>query len=234
MSSSRRVFVAVVVVVVQWMDDARAEEPEAEPVVRTPAEAIRAAPLPEPVRVVAPAPVTSPSQPPPAEYDIIGAYGFQVMGQTRLINTSVSQPPPTVGVRQWFDEDGGFEVGLGLSVVGDDGSVDSVVGVMGGAMRTLGSYRNMTVFWEPQVGVWTIIPDNGDRAYAMNLRLGLGAEIRLGMIDLPRLGITTRIAGGLDLLHDGGSDLAVIGTGGSVNSGLRALFEGAFGFVFYM
>ena len=51
-----------------------------------------------------------------------------------------------------------------------------------------------------------------DVAWAIQAKFSVGAELRLGMIGLPRIGLTTKISAGLQLTNDGNNTDIAIGT----------------------
>lgn len=177
----------------------------------------------------------------------VGSWGFQVaaLEATGALPASSSSPVgnviPFVGVRRWFTRNTGLEAGLTVLFVqdGQDAPLSDTSAVAFGAtvglLKSLGVFQHMTVFWEPQAAVLVVLPDSSsgvDEQFTLDARLNIGAEIRLGMIGLERLGLTTRIAAGFRLTNDGNTDLFV-GTIGGVSNSVKSLLESTLGFVFY-
>jgi hypothetical protein len=141
-----------------------------------------------------------------------------------------------LGVRKWGSRDTGWEAG-GTIVFFNDGAAEATNIAFGGTfgyMRTLGVYSHMSVFWEPQGTVLVLIPDGGDTAFSLEGLFNLGTEVRLGMLGLPRIGLTAKLGAGLRVENDGTNTNLFFGTEGGLNNSVDGLLNGTIGFVFYM
>ena len=171
----------------------------------------------------------------------VGNWGFQVAAIEAGIVPGVGTLP-FVGVRKWTSADQGFEGGVALSFNHDgqttplsDTSVISL-GVTAGWLRALSVHKHLTVFWEPQGTLIVVLPDDdsgGENGFVFDGRVNVGGELRLGMIGLPEIGLTTKISGGLRVSHDGETDFFLGTFGGAANS-IRGLLQTSVGFVLYL
>ncbi len=186
----------------------------------------------------------------------IGAWGFQVTSLKTLAELAgepiVALPNfPAAGVRRW-NGGTGWEAGGTVAVLSDadprmepgdpmaDRTTEILLGGSFGLLRSLGVHQHMVVFWEPEVRFWIRLPGGVDEIgdplslqYSLSTVVSVGTEIRLGILGLPRLGMTAKISGGLSIVDDGnGLNFALLG-GAAENSGLTGLLGGAVGFVFY-
>lgn len=166
-----------------------------------------------------------------------GVWGFQVSAvQPIPVGLFAGATLPLVGVRKWTG-DAGIEAGATLALFRDGASedMDVLVGVHAGMLKAFGIYDHMAVFWEPEVQFFFLAPgaDGVDPAWAVNLLANVGTEVRLGVLGLPRIGVTAKLGGGITLGDDGsGFDFGLL-VGTNQQTSVRGMLEGTVGFVFY-
>lgn len=158
---------------------------------------------------------------------IVGAWGFHIVDVANITTA------PAIGLRRWGSIDGGWEAGVAFMVVNVEEVTDVGLGGSFGYMIGLATYQHLTVFVEPEGGVYFFIPDGGDTMFMFNARASFGAEINLGLLELTHIALTTKVSMGLDILNDGSNTTMTLGTIGSENNGLRSVVEGTLGFVVY-
>ncbi len=149
---------------------------------------------------------------------------------------------PFVGFRKWTSQNQGFEGGIALSLNHEgqpeplsDTSIVSL-GVTGGWMRTLSVHKHLAIFWEPQATLIVVIPDSdsgAENGFVFDGRVNIGGELRLGMLGLKEIGLTTKFSGGFRVAHDGETDFFLGTFGGSGNS-VEGLLQATVGFVLYL
>ena len=169
----------------------------------------------------------------------VGHWGLQVAGvgqAAALIGNAVSVP--FLGVRKWYEEGKGFEAGVALGFDLDGQADTSTIsfGVTGGWMRAISIHKHLAIFWEPQVTMFLVVPDDDtgfETEFSLDGRMNIGGEFRLGFIGLPEVGLTTKLSAGLQISHNGETDFFLGTLGGQANS-LRGLFESTIGFVLYL
>ncbi len=177
----------------------------------------------------------------------LGAWGFEVVAQQLppgLVGAATPAIIPLLGVRTWSSREGGWEAGAALAFRREsEAGVDASALYLGGTfglIRALGVYDHLAVFWEPQGTLLVLVPDDGidgtdnDPGFFAEARVSVGAEVRLGFIGLERIGLTTKLGAGLQVLNDGSDTDFAVGTLGGVANSVEGLLETNVGFVFYM
>jgi hypothetical protein len=150
----------------------------------------------------------------------VGGVGIGLLSSAELLTllpgTDYTQVPltvPVVGVRHWFDEGMGFQLGLGFNTssgtlksdIADDVDVDAPtiwgLALHGGLPFSLYSDTHYNLLLVPELNVGYATGrtkddanspgDQGVKHHAWLLGLGLkiGAEVQFGMIDLPMLAL---------------------------------------------
>ena len=190
-------------------------------------------PPPPPVAPMASEPMTQTA--PPADdgrtdhQRVVGGTGVGLLSATELQTllpgpdyTLVPLAVPVVGIRHWFDEGMGFQIGLGLNTssgtlksdIAGDADVDlpTVWGLAlhGGLPFSLYSdtHYNLVLVPELNLGYATgrtkddanLAGDQGVKhnAWLVGLALKIGAEVQFGMIDLPMLALQATVGAELN------------------------------------
>lgn len=184
-----------------------------------------------------PAAPTATAAPGTTDHDqTIGAMGFEITS----IESAFGATVPMLGIRKWSSRTSGWELGATVTLANNaDDSSDVIFGASFGLLGTLGIYKHMVVFWEPTGTLLVVTRDDGndltdeDPMFLVDARFSVGAEIRLGGLGLPRIGMTTRISAGARIVHDGDNTAFVIGNMGGAATSFDGLLAATVGFVFY-
>jgi hypothetical protein len=175
-------------------------------------------------------------------FETLGSFGWQI-GLTEVTDSETGAPAtvPFIGIRRWTSRMG-YEIAIGANYLRENdettGMANSAV-VLGGTygfLYALGIHRHMTVFVEPQGTFMMVVPDDDSAAkntYLTDARCNIGAEIRLGMIGLPQIGLTAKFAAGVRFSNQGKTDV-FLGTTDDAATGIKGLLQSKVGFIFYM
>lgn len=125
-----------------------------------------------------------------------------------------------LGVRYWFSETGGVDVGLGLSIQKPAGGGDTTkaIGFEAGYLHALARSQNLCLFVRPGLGL--AFSDTGTSNLGVYINGILGAEMFLAGLGLPHVSLT----GGMGLIFtivkpenvDTGFGIAFVHSGASV------------------
>jgi len=170
---------------------------------------------------------------------IVGAWGFQLMSRQPNFGapTSVTAAltlSPTIGVRKWMGIDRGWDAGVTFGLRNANDTTDIGLGGEFGWLMGLSHYKHLNVFFEPSGGLFIFAPDQGDTAFELRVNASLGAEIQLGMFDLSRVALTTRVTAGMNILNDGKTTTIGLGTLGGTNNSIWNMLTGNIGFVIFI
>ena len=175
----------------------------------------------------------------------VGAWGFQVVDSPTFVAALGPDSPglQMIGVRKWGTRTSGWEAGAIFNFTQLGAEPEPTVAVFGGTfgyLRTMGIYKHMSVFWEPQASIVLVAPNDGvdgtddPTQLLLQGKFSIGAEVRLGWFGIPELGVTAKISGGLEIANNGDESDFSIGTQGGFANSIRGLVRTGVGFVYYI